>query len=163
MSEIDNEAVILKLTDETRRFSAEIVAAHVSHNRVAPADLPALISGVYSALQNLGRRVPSEATRPVPAVPIKKSVTSDWIICLENGRRLKMLKRHLRSAYGLSPDEYRERWGLGPDYPMVAPSYAQTRSTLAKTFGLGVRRAASPTAAAAAPARARRSRRGRTV
>jgi predicted transcriptional regulator len=114
----------------------DIVAAHLSNNTVAVSDLPQLIRDVYGALAVVGG-APQVAARPNPAVPIKRSVTPDYIICLEDGKKLKMLKRHLRTAYGLSPEEYRERWGLPPDYPMVAPNYAKQRSRLAKEIGLG--------------------------
>lgn len=115
----------------------DIVAAHLSNNTVSVAELPQLIRDVYGALAVVGGTVPQAAERPNPAVPIKKSVTSDYIVCLEDGRKLKMLKRHLRTAFGLSPEEYRERWGLPADYPMVAPNYAKQRSRLAKEIGLG--------------------------
>lgn len=119
-------------------FSSEIVAAYVSNNSVAPGDLPRLIADVHAALKGLGKE---EASEPVeekkPAVPIRKSVTADYIICLEDGKKFKSLKRHLRTHYNLSPEEYREKWGLPADYPMVAPSYSATRSKLAKDNGLG--------------------------
>lgn len=119
-------------------FSSEIVAAYVSNNAVAPSDLPKLIAEVHTALKGLSKE---EAAEPVeekkPAVPIRKSVTPDYIICLEDGKKFKSLKRHLRTHYNLSPEEYREKWGLPADYPMVAPSYSATRSKLAKANGLG--------------------------
>lgn len=119
-------------------FSTEIVAAYVSHNAVSPVDLPKLIADVHSALKTLGGE---EAALPVeekkPAVPVRKSVTPEYIICLEDGKKFKSLKRHLRTHYNLSPEEYREKWGLPSDYPMVAPSYSATRSKLAKDNGLG--------------------------
>src|SRR3990172_2313072 len=118
-------------------LATDIVAAHVSHNTVAVADLPQLIRDVYGALAVAGAAAPAGAERPNPAVPIKKSVTPDFVVCLEDGKKLKMLKRHLRTSYGLSPEQYRERWGLPPDYPMVAPNYAKQRSRLAKEIGLG--------------------------
>lgn len=117
-------------------FTADIVAAHVTHNTVAVADLPHLIRQVYAALANIGDGA-AAASPPAPAVPIKKSVTPDYIVCLEDGRKLKMLKRHLMTAYGLTPEAYRERWALPGDYPMVAPNYARQRSALAKKIGLG--------------------------
>ncbi len=117
-------------------LTAEIVAAHVSHNSVTPETLLAMISSVYATLSNVGT-VPEVAERPVPAVPIKRSVFPDHIVCLEDGKKLKMLKRHLQTAYNLTPDQYRERWGLPADYPMVAPDYAAKRSSLAKSIGLG--------------------------
>ena len=126
-------------TSERLSLSTNIVAAHVSNNSVAVSDLPQLIRDVYetlSAVQSGGDR---EAERPKPAVPIKRSVTPDHIVCLEDGKKLKMLKRHLKTAYNMTPEEYRERWGLAPDYPMVAPNYAKQRSKLAKQIGLGTR------------------------
>lgn len=119
-------------------LTADIVAAHVSNNTVAMSDLPLLISEVHRALTNLGS-APVQAERPQPAVPVKKSVTPEYIICLEDGKKLKMLKRHLKTAYNMTPEEYRERWGLPADYPMVAPNYATHRSDLAKKIGLGTK------------------------
>jgi len=148
-------------TDDLRRHAVQIVAAHVSHNAVAPADLPGLIQQVYGALTGLGQPSAQAPSRPEPAVPIRRSVTPDYIVCLEDGKKLKMLKRHLQAAYGLSPDEYRERWGLPPDYPMVAPNYAKQRSSLAKSIGLGTRRPAEEAAASASPAPAAGTGRGR--
>jgi predicted transcriptional regulator len=115
----------------------DIVAAHLSNNTVPIAELPDLIRDVYAALASAGGEVAPAPERPTPAVPVKKSVTPDFIICLEDGKKLKMLKRHLRTAYGMSPEEYRERWQLPPDYPMGAPNYAKQRSKLAKEIGLG--------------------------
>lgn len=119
-------------------LTADIVAAHVSNNTVAMSDLPQLISEVHRALTNLGS-APVQVERPQPAVPVKKSVTPEYIICLEDGKKLKMLKRHLKTAYNMTPEEYRERWGLPADYPMVAPNYATHRSDLAKKIGLGTK------------------------
>jgi predicted transcriptional regulator len=145
-------------TDETRRLTVQIVSAHVAHNNVAQADLPALIAQVYGTLSGLGRAAEPEApSRPEPAVSIRKSVTPEYLVCLEDGKKLKMLKRHLSSSYGMTPDQYRERWGLPADYPMVAPSYAQQRSTLAKAIGLGTRRSA-PVPEPAPAAKAARTR-----
>ena len=118
-------------------LTTEIVAAHVSNNTVAVGDLPQLINQVYNSLANIGSVPAMPAERPQPAVPIKKSVNPDYIICLEDGKKLKMLKRHLRSTYNMTPDEYRAKWGLASDYPMVAPNYAQQRSAFAKKIGLG--------------------------
>ena len=118
-------------------LTAQIVSAHVGANSVSADLLPDLIRDVHRAVSSLGTTAPPPAERPQPAVPIKKSVFPDYIICLEDGKKLKMLKRHLMSAYNMTPDQYRERWSLGPDYPMVAPNYAQHRSTLAKKIGLG--------------------------
>ncbi|WP_207480579.1 MucR family transcriptional regulator [Arenibaculum pallidiluteum] len=126
-------------SNELLSLTAEIVAAHVSNNTVAVSDLPQLIDQVYKTLANVGNEPAPQVERPQPAVPIKKSVTPDYIICLEDGKKLKMLKRHLKTAYDMSPEEYRERWGLPADYPMVAPNYAKQRSRLAKQIGLGTR------------------------
>ncbi len=117
----------------------QIVSAHVVINAVTVSDMPKLISDVYTALARLGSERETEE-RPAPAVPIKKSITSDYLICLEDGKKLKMLKRHLRTAFGMTTAEYRERWGLSEDYPMVAPNYAAVRSALAKKIGLGKKR-----------------------
>jgi predicted transcriptional regulator len=119
-------------------WTAQIVSAHVSHNTVAPEALPALIQEVFRTLSNVGAQ-PEVVEKPQPAVPVKKSVFGDYIICLEDGKKLKMLKRHLKTAYNLEPEQYRERWGLPPDYPMVAPNYARQRSSLAKKIGLGTK------------------------
>jgi predicted transcriptional regulator len=126
---------------ELLALTAEIVAAHVSNNKLEAAELPALIRQIYATLAGIGAE-PAEVAagttdRPVPAVPVKKSVTPDYIVCLEDGKKLKMLKRHLMSHYNLTPDQYRERWGLAADYPMVAPNYAIRRQVLAKKIGLG--------------------------
>ena len=115
----------------------EIVAAHVSNNVVPINEIPRVINEVYGALTNVGQASGSALGAREPAVPIKKSLSADFIICLEDGKKLKMLKRHLRTAYGMTPDQYREKWGLGPDYPMVAPNYAKKRSSLARQIGLG--------------------------
>jgi predicted transcriptional regulator len=106
---------------------------------VALADLPHLINQVYQSLSTIGTGPAPATERPQPAVSVKKSVHPDYIICLEDGKKLKMLKRHLKTAYNMTPEEYRERWGLPPDYPMVAPNYARQRSRLAKEIGLGTR------------------------
>lgn len=132
MSEQVDAGKLLSLT-------TDIVAAHVSNNAVAVGDLPALIRDVYQTLSNVGGNAERPAERPTPAVPIGKSVTSDYIVCLEDGKQLKMLKRHLKTAYNMSPEEYRDRWNLASDYPMVAPNYARQRSKLAKQIGLGTR------------------------
>jgi predicted transcriptional regulator len=124
---------------EILSFTATIVAAHVSKNTVPVAELPNLIKSVHASLFDLEKPVAAPAERPPPAVPIKKSVTPDHLVCLEDGKKLKMLKRHLKTAYNLTPEQYRERWGLGPEYPMVAPNYAKQRSRLAKEIGLGTR------------------------
>jgi predicted transcriptional regulator len=119
-------------------LTAQIVSAHVSNNSVTTDALPALIQEVYKTLAGVGRE-PSQPDKPQPAVPVKKSIFPDHIVCLEDGKKLKMLKRHLKTAYNMSPDQYRERWGLPPEYPMVAPNYARHRSSLAKKIGLGTK------------------------
>lgn len=142
-------------------IAAEIVAAYVSNNSLPSAELPSLIGSVHAALMQVGAgqtEKPAEAL--VPAVPVKKSITPDYIVCLEDGKKFKSLKRHLRTQYDMSPDQYRARWNLPADYPMVAPNYAAARSELAKAMGLGAqrRRPAEETATeaeAAAPARAK--------
>lgn len=119
-------------------FSTDIIAAYVSHNAISPTDLPRLIADVHAALKALGSEEPAvQIEEKKPAVPIRRSVTPEYIICLEDGKKFKSLKRHLRTHYNLSPEEYREKWGLPSDYPMVAPSYSATRSKLAKDNGLG--------------------------
>ena len=127
-------------TKELLTLTTEIVAAHVSKNSVAAADLPQLISQVYQSLANVGRAQAPSAERPDPAVPIKKSIHPDYLVCLEDGKKFKSLKRHLRTQYNMTPEAYREKWGLAPDYPMVAPNYAAARSQLAKQMGLGQQR-----------------------
>ena len=120
-------------------LTADIVAAHVSNNSVAVNDLPQLISNVHGALSGLsasGREEP----RPEPKVPVRSSIKPDYIVCLEDGKKLKMLKRHLMTHYQMTPDQYRQKWGLAADYPMVAPNYAEQRRTLAKSIGLGTKR-----------------------
>ena len=120
-------------------LTTEIAAAHVSNNTVALGDLPQLINQIYNSLANIGTAPAAPVARPQPAVSIKKSVQPDYIVCLEDGKKLKMLKRHLKTAYNMSPEAYRERWKLSSDYPMVAPNYALQRSRLAKEIGLGTR------------------------
>ncbi|MGH1480797.1 MAG: MucR family transcriptional regulator [Geminicoccales bacterium] len=129
--------------NELLALTTEIVASHVSNNTVAVSDLPEVIQKVYGSLNTLSPNPePQEAEKPQPAVAIKKSVTPEYIICLEDGKKLKMLKRHLKTRYDMTPEEYRKRWSLPDDYPMVAPSYAQQRSDLAKKIGLGTKRSA---------------------
>ena len=130
MSERDDHESLLVLT-------SEIVSSYLSNNVVPSAEIPAVIE---QSLAGLSADTTAQADRPQPAVPIKRSVTPDYLICLEDGKKLKMLKRHLKTAYGMSPEDYRERWGLPADYPMVAPSYAEKRSRLAKDIGLGTRK-----------------------
>ena len=117
-------------------YASDIVSAYVSNNPVQSEELPNLIRDVHSTLKELKASNGAQVT-PEPAIPIKKSITDDFLICLEDGKKFKSLKRHLRSKYGMSPEEYREKWGLPYDYPMVAPSYARKRSALAKEMGLG--------------------------
>jgi predicted transcriptional regulator len=124
--------------DELMRLGVEIVAAYVSRNSVPVDAVPEIIRSVHEALEGLNRDpAPAPEARPKAAVPISKSVQHDFIVCLEDGKKLKMLKRYLRSRYDMSPEEYRRRWGLPPDYPMVAPAYAARRSDFAKKIGLG--------------------------
>ena len=130
------------MSDQVLSLAVQIVSAHVAHNTVAIDSLPALIQSVFNTLSTVGVAAP-EPEKLQPAVPIKKSVFPDHIVCLEDGKKLKMLKRHLKTAYNLTPDQYRERWGLSRDYPMVAPDYAEKRSALAKSIGLG-RKPAAP-------------------
>ena len=126
-------------TNELLTMTANVVAAYVSNNTVTEGDLSKVIRGVYDTLASVGSPGETVKERPAPAVPIKKSVTPDYVICLEDGKKLKMLKRHLKTSYDLTPDEYRERWGLPADYPMVAPNYAKQRSRLARKIGLGTK------------------------
>jgi predicted transcriptional regulator len=122
-------------------LSADIVSAYVSNNSVPASELPALLSSVYSALTKTGQAQSQEPqVELTPAVPVKKSVTADAIVCLEDGKKFKSLKRHLRTTYDMTPEQYRAKWGLPADYPMVAPNYAKARSELAKTMGLGQQR-----------------------
>jgi predicted transcriptional regulator len=120
-------------------LTAQIVAAHVSHNAVPADQVPSLIQEIYRTLSSIGREVPVVLEKPAPAVPVKKSIFPDYLVCLEDGKKLKMLKRHLSTAYDMSPEQYREKWGLAADYPMVAPNYASHRSSLAKQIGLGTK------------------------
>src|SRR5690606_40173164 len=130
------------MTVELLGMATEVVAAHASNNAVDIAELPNHIKHIYHALAELSGHKPATEQRPEPVVPVKKSVQDDYIICLEDGKKLKMLKRHLMTHYGLTPDQYREKWGLDASYPMVAPNYAAARSQLAKKMGLGRKRAA---------------------
>ncbi len=118
-------------------LTSDIVAAHVSNNNVAVEDVPSLITTVYGALSNLGQGAEEEEPRPEPAVSVRASIKPDYIVCLEDGKKLKMLKRHLMTHYNLTPEQYRQRWNLPADYPMVAPNYAERRRELAKKIGLG--------------------------
>jgi len=118
-------------------LTSDIVAAHVSNNTLSVEEVPTLISTVYGALAGLGGSAPVEETRPEPAVSVRASVKRDHLVCLEDGKKMKMLKRHLMTEHGMTPDDYRQRWGLAADYPMVAPEYAETRRDLAVKIGLG--------------------------
>jgi predicted transcriptional regulator len=129
-------------SDTVLQLTAQIVAAHVEHNAVQADALPSLIQMVYQTLRDVGL-APTESAKLTPAVPVKQSVKPDFIICLEDGKKLKMLKRHLTTAYKMTPAQYRARWGLPADYPMVAPNYAKVRSSLAKQIGLGQKPAAA--------------------
>ena len=133
---IDNEST----EDTLLTLTADIVAAHVSNNSVAVNDLPVLIQNVHAALNGISGKASAPEPKPEPKVPIRSSVKPDYIVCLEDGKRLKMLKRHLMTHYQLTPDQYRQKWGLSADYPMVAPNYAEQRRTLAKSIGLGTKR-----------------------
>jgi predicted transcriptional regulator len=159
-------------------MTADIVSAYVSNSAVQLAELPALIKQVHQALAAVVTGAPAEApaASPTPAVPVKKSITPDYLVCLEDGRKFKSLKRHLRTRYDMSPDQYRAKWGLPREYPMVAPSYAQARSHLAKQMGLGqggraaVASAepaptapAEPTTAESAPTKKPRARRSKAA
>jgi len=128
---MDEKAEIIEMT-------TDIVSSYVSNNTVSPADLPGLIQNVHRALSTVSSGADAAVPAPKdPAVPVKKSITPDFLICLEDGRKFKSLKRHLRTKYNMSPEEYRSKWGLPKDYPMVAPNYAKARSDLAKQMGLG--------------------------
>lgn len=131
MTETENTLVTL---------TADIVAAHVSNNTVALSDLATLISNVHGALSGLGNAAPEPEAKQEPAVSVRASVKPDYIVCLEDGKKLKMLKRHLMTHYQMTPEQYRAKWGLPADYPMVAPNYAEQRRTLAKKIGLGTKR-----------------------
>ena len=121
-------------------LTADIVSAHVSNNKIALNDLPSLIQNVHTALSALGASAQQPEAKQEPAVSIRSSVKPDYIVCLEDGKKLKMLKRHLMTHYQMTPDQYRQKWGLGADYPMVAPNYAEQRRSLAKSIGLGTTR-----------------------
>jgi predicted transcriptional regulator len=122
-------------------LTADIVSAHVSNNTIPATDLPQLIQGIHAALAGLGGAAPApEAPKQEPAVSIRQSIKPDYVVCLEDGKKLKMLKRHLMTHYQMTPDDYRRKWGLPADYPMVAPNYADQRRDLAKKIGLGTKR-----------------------
>jgi predicted transcriptional regulator len=138
-------------TSNLVELASDIVSAYVSNNSVQTSELPALIAEVHASLASIssgGQQAPEQPL--VPAVPVKKSVQPDYIVCLEDGKKFKSLKRHLRTSYDMTPGQYRQKWGLGPDYPMVAPNYAAARSELAKSMGLGQKRRKSSRRRAAA-------------
>jgi len=130
---------------ELLALTAEIVSSHVANNSVVQSDMPDLIQSVFGKLSELATGEDAASIELSPAVPIKKSITDDYIVCLEDGKKLKMLKRHLMTAYGMTPEDYRAKWGLKPDYPMVAPNYALKRQELAKKIGLGRKPGSKPT------------------
>jgi predicted transcriptional regulator len=132
----DNEGA----EDTLLTLTADIVAAHVSNNSVAVNDLPNLIQNVHGALSAIAGTTSAAEPKPEPKVSIRASIKPDYIVCLEDGKRLKMLKRHLMTHYNMTPDQYRQKWGLSADYPMVAPNYAEQRRALAKSIGLGTKR-----------------------
>ena len=146
---------------ELLRLTAEIVSSFASHNTVATGDLPVLITNVFRALRTAGQAEAEgkAAEAPTPAVPIRRSIQHDFLVCLEDGRKVTMLKRYLATRHGLTPEEYRKRWGLAKDYPMVAPAYAARRSALAKQFGLGRKPTAVPAAPEPVPPAAKEPRR----
>lgn len=158
MTELENDVHETLIT-----LTSDIVAAHVSNNNVTVDELPQLISNVFTSLQGLGNAAPAPEPAPEPAVSVRSSVKNDYIVCLEDGKKLKMLKRHLMTHYNMTPEQYRTRWNLPSDYPMVAPAYAEKRRDLAKKIGLGrkpgekVTKKEAP-AAAAAKTPARRGR-----
>ncbi|WP_242147779.1 MucR family transcriptional regulator [Sphingomonas sp. BAUL-RG-20F-R05-02] len=130
----------LELQETLITLTADIVAAHVSNNSVAVSDLPVLIANVHGALTGLGSTAPAPEVKQEPAVSVRSSIKPDYIVCLEDGKKLKMLKRHLMTHYQMTPEQYRTKWNLPADYPMVAPSYAEQRRSLAKKIGLGTKR-----------------------
>ena len=131
------DQVAMDMKETLITLTSDIVAAHVSNNNVNVDEVPTLISNIYSALAGLGEQQAQEESPPEPAVSVRASVKPDYLVCLEDGKKLKMLKRYLRTNYDMSPEEYRERWNLPADYPMVAPNYAEKRRELAKKIGLG--------------------------
>ncbi len=139
--EMENQEMMTKPSDSLLELTADVVAAYVSNNPVPVSELPGLIAEIHAALGRIGGAVEAApAEKQKPAVNPKKSVGDDYIICLEDGKKFKSLKRHLMTHFGLSPEAYREKWGLEPNYPMVAPNYATARSNLAKSMGLGRKR-----------------------
>ena len=136
-NEEDMETIEIDMKETLITLTSDIVAAHVANNDVSVADVPQLIQNVYTALAGLGGVAPEPVEELKPAVSVRSSIKPDFIVCLEDGKKLKMLKRHLMTHYNLTPDEYRQRWNLPADYPMVAPNYAEKRRELAKSIGLG--------------------------
>ncbi len=135
---MSEENIIKPSEDEALHLAVEIVSAYVSNNKIPSEDLGSFIESVHKTLANIAQQdLTSESETPKPAVSVRKSVTPDYLICLEDGKKLKMLKRYLRTNYGMTPEEYRLKWNLDPDYPMVAPNYAAQRSAFAKKIGLG--------------------------
>ena len=135
---MDDDPKISKSSASVLHMASEIVSAYVSHNALPAAHIPELIQTVYKSLSDMEQSQGDATKEPLkPAVPIRRSITPEHIICLEDGKKLKMLKRHLRTTYNMTPDDYRKKWGLAPDYPMVAPNYAAQRSDFAKRIGLG--------------------------
>ena len=147
------EAIQHDMKETLITLTSDIVAAHVANNNVAVDEVPSLIANVYGALSGLGKTAPAVEAKPEPAVSIRSSVKPDYVVCLECGKKMKMLKRHLATDHGMTTEDYRTRWGLNADYPMVAPNYAKTRRELAKKIGLGrkpgQKRGRKPRAAAA--------------
>jgi predicted transcriptional regulator len=131
---------VVDMTETLITLTADIVSAHVSNNSVAVNDVPGLIQNIHSALSQLGTTTPEPEVKQEPAVSVRASIKPDYIVCLEDGKKLKMLKRHLMTHYNLTPEQYRAKWNLPADYPMVAPNYAEQRRTLAKKIGLGTRK-----------------------
>lgn len=129
---------------ELLALTADIVASHFANNSVATGEVPGFIESVYATLARLGAPAPAPAPKQEPAVPVRASIKPDYIVCLEDGKKLKMLKRHLMTRYGMTPDDYRAKWSLPADYPMVAPNYAEQRRLLAKSIGLGTIRTSKP-------------------
>ena len=131
------EKLVKPSVNDMLRMASEIVSAYVGNNEVPPSQIPDLIQSVYRSLNGVGQMPSLGDASLAPAAPIKKSITPDYLICLEDGKKLKMLKRHLRTVYNMTPQAYRSKWNLPPDYPMVAPNYASQRSAFAKSIGLG--------------------------
>jgi predicted transcriptional regulator len=129
-------------TDRLLAFTAQIATSYVGHHTVPAGELPALLATIHQGLARLSNGAAAPEARPEPSVPVRRSIMPEYIICLEDGKKLKMLKRHLKTAYNMTPEQYRERWNLPADYPMVAPNYAKQRSKLAKQIGLGTARSA---------------------